>query len=159
MSGWRLSFAFPVLPNFRPLLGPLYALSAAMGAFRSRPLPKLVIVLLKFLNASLERLGRNAAVGEHCETECELFRTDARAEGDEVWIGFALDNGKLSERRWFSHRTGKWLFLAGESCRAIASLELLETLAAVVLFQVVNNSAARVRLAPTIAATRLPFQS
>ena len=28
----RLSFAFTVLPNFRPLLGPLYAWSAAMGS-------------------------------------------------------------------------------------------------------------------------------
>ena len=125
----RLSFAFNVLPNFRPLLGPLYARSAAMRAFHSRPLP----VLLSLLKASLERLGRNAAVGEHCETEQELFRTDARAEGDEVWIsGFALDTGALSERRWFaeriSHRTGKWLFLAGESYRATASLELLATL-------------------------------
>ena len=137
----RLSFAFTVLPNFRPLLGPLYAWSAAMGSYRSRPLPKLVILLLNFLRASLEKLGRSAAVGEHCETEIELFRTDARAEGDEVWIGgFALDNGRLSECRWFaeriSHRTGKWLFLAGESYRAISSLELLATLAAVVLFDV-----------------------
>ena len=69
-----------------------------MGAFHSRPLPKLVIVRLSFLKALLERLGRNAAVGEQCQLERELFRTDARAEGDEVWIGgLALDNGKLSE--------------------------------------------------------------
>ncbi|CAE7227317.1 unnamed protein product [Symbiodinium natans] len=137
----RLSFAFTVLPNFRPLLGPLYAWSAAMGSFHSLPLPKLVVVLLNFLKASLERLGRNAAVADHCDAERELFRTDARAEGDEVWIGgFALDNGTLSECRWFaeriSHNTGKWLFLAGESYRAIASLELLATLTAVVLFGV-----------------------
>ena len=59
----------------------------------------------------------------------------------------ALANKKM--RAWHLERLFKWLSLPRATPRPIYSL----------MFQVVNNSAARVRLAPTIAATRLPFQS
>ena len=135
----RLSFAFTALPNYRPLLGPLYAWVSAMGAFHTCRLSKLVVLLLNFLKHSLKEVGRRTSVGQFHEAETELFRTDARAEGDEIFIGgWALDSSDRTKCRWFSeridHRSGRWLYLAGESCRAIASLELLATLAGVVLF-------------------------
>ena len=136
----RLSFAFTALPNYRPLLGPLYAWVSAMDAFHTCRLPKLVVLLLNFLKQSLKEVGRRTAVGQFHEVETELFRTDARAEGDEIFIGgWALDSSDRSKCRWFSeridHRSGRWLYLAGESYRAIASLELLATLVGVVLFE------------------------
>ena len=74
----------------------------------------------------------------------ELYRTDARAEGNEIWIGgWALDSSDTKRCRWFSeklcHANAPWLFTAGEGYRQIASLELLATLAAVLVFGVPVN--------------------
>ena len=72
---------------------------------------------------------------------CEMSkcRTDARAEGNEVWIGgWAIDDPDPRNCRWFSehldHIAAPWLYVAGESYRQIASLELMATLTAVILF-------------------------
>ena len=69
----------------------------------------------------------------------ELFRTDARADNEEVWIGgWALDSSDLAQCRWFSEKLNRknawWAFLAGEPFGSIASLEMLATLAALVVF-------------------------
>ena len=70
----------------------------------------------------------------------ELFRTDARADNEEVWIGgWSLDSSDLGQCRWFSEKLKKrknawWAFLAGEPFRSIALLEMLATLAALVVF-------------------------
>ena len=70
----------------------------------------------------------------------EVFRTDARAEGEDIFIGgWAVADSEATEGcRWFSEKltrfNASWAFLAGEPFRAIASLELLATLAAVVCF-------------------------
>ncbi|CAE7822629.1 unnamed protein product [Symbiodinium necroappetens] len=90
------------------------------------------------------------SAGLPCMGERELFRTDARAEGNEVWIGgWALDHRDTTQCRWFSekltHKNAPWLFASGESYRQIASLELLATLAAVVLFGVPKGDVGRIR--------------
>ncbi|CAE7438573.1 unnamed protein product [Symbiodinium sp. CCMP2592] len=90
--------------------------------------------------ADLQVLGKSARWRRQ-NTEKELFRTDAKAEGNEVWIaGWALDSEDTKQCRWFSERldhiSAPWVFLAGEAYRQIASLELLATLAAVVSFGV-----------------------
>ena len=135
----RLAFACSALTNFKPFLGPLYAWTAAMDSYNKRRLPKLVILILRFLSNALEKGQRLQGVGVFHEHVREVFRTDARAEGAEVWIGgWALDSEDASQCRWFAeklnHHNAKWVFTAGESYRAIASLEMLATLVAVHLF-------------------------
>ena len=62
----------------------------------------------------------------------------------EIWIGgWALDSSDTKQCRWFSeklcHANAPWLFTGGEGYRQIASLELLATLAAVLVFVVPVN--------------------
>ena len=98
----------------------------------------------------MRQTGRLQPVGRESDTEVELFRTDARADGEEVWIGgWALDSGDRSKCRWFaerlSRRNASWAFTAGEAYRAIATLELLATLAGVVCFGVPSGKQLRAR--------------
>ena len=136
----RLSFACTALCNYRAFLGPLYAWVAAMANFNHRPLPKLAVLIMKFLAKAMKNLGRRQPIGHWQEHVQEVFRTDARAEGEEVWIGgWALDHTELRYCRWFAERldrkSASWVFASGESYRAIASLELLATFIGVVLFE------------------------
>ena len=65
----------------------------------------------------------------------EVFRLDAKAEGEEVAIGGWRCRGAASTREaaWFSvrlnRRNAPWSFARGETFRTIASLELLGILA------------------------------
>ena len=141
----RLSFALSALGHLRPFLGPIYAWVAVLDSCRRYQLPKAIILIMQFLAKALRGLGRLTPVGAPVACEKELFRTDARAEGDEVWIGgWALDHADTKKCRWFaerlSHINAPWLYTSGESYRQIASLELLATLAAVVVFDVPEAS-------------------
>jgi hypothetical protein len=68
----------------------------------------------------------------------ELFRADAKAEGDDVILGgWRCYDGEPAEAAWYSLRltrkNAKWAFAHGEPFRQIAALELLATLLSVVL--------------------------
>ena len=146
----RLAFAFTALPLLRPFLGPLYAWSAAVGPVEARTLPKSVRLIFAFIAKAMRQTGRLQPVGRESDTEVELFRTDARADGEEVWIGgWALDSADRSKCRWFAERLSRhnasWAFTAGEAYRAIATLELLATLAGVVCFGVPSGKQLRAR--------------
>ena len=146
----RLAFAFTALPQLRPFLGPLYAWSAAVGPAEARTLPKSIKLIFTFVAKAMRQTGRLQPVGMDSETEVEVFRTDARAEGEEVWIGgWALDSSDRSECRWFAERltrhNASWAFTAGETYRAIATLELLATLAGVICFGVPSGKQLRAR--------------
>lgn len=84
---------------------------------------------------------RTRPVGPLQEARRELFRADAKAEGEVICIGgWAVEDGPDTKScRWFSERLTRsnapWAFLAGESFRAIASLELFATLVSLVLFK------------------------
>ena len=138
----RLSFGLTALGHLRPFLGPVYAWTAAMTRkVITGNLPKAIILIFKFLAKALADGGRLASVPPAPGDQVELFRTDARAEGNEIWIGgWAMDSTETKRCRWFSekldHVSAPWLFTAGESYRQIASLELLASLAAVVVFGV-----------------------
>lgn len=104
-------------------------------------MPRAISLIFKFLAKALGGGGRLTSAGKAHAVEKELFRTDAKAEGNEVWIaGWALDSENTKQCRWFSERldhvTAPWVYMAGEAYRQIASLELLATLAAVTLFGV-----------------------
>jgi len=135
----RLSFGLTALGHLRPFLGPIYAWVAAMGSLGECKVPKALVLIFRFLAAALEGSGRLAKAGSKCGHVQELFRTDAKAEGNQIWLGgWALDHSDPKYCRWFSeqlnHNNAPWLFAAGECYRQIASLELLATLAAVVTF-------------------------
>ena len=141
----RLSFGLTALGHLRPFLGPVYAWTAAMtGKVIWGQLPKAIILIFRFLAKALAGSGRLVSVPPAPGERVELFRTDARAEGNEIWIGgWALDSSDTKQCRWFSeklcHANAPWLFTAGEGYRQIASLELLATLAAVLVFGVPVN--------------------
>ena len=102
-------------------------------------LPKAIILIFKLLAKALQGEGRLVSISRHVTTPKELFGTDARAEGEEIWIGgWALDDADTRRCRWFSerlsHSNAPWLYAAGEAYRKIAALELVATLAAVVVF-------------------------
>ena len=75
------------------------------------------------------------------------FRSDAKAEGETVVIGgwCCGDSRDRSKCRWFSlvltRVTAPWVFESGEPYRAIASLELLGTLASLIAFPELQGSA------------------
>lgn len=141
----RLSFGLTALGHLRPFLGPVYAWTAAMtGKVIWGQLPKAIILIFRFLARALAGSGRLVSVPPAPGERVELFRTDARAEGNEIWIGgWAMDSTETKQCRWFSeklcHTNAPWLFTAGEGYRQIASLELLATLAAVLVFGVPVN--------------------
>ena len=117
----------------RPFLGPLYAWCAAGPRFAKPKLPIMVVLILKYLAAELREVRAMA-----CERRAthlgEVFRMDAKAEGDNVVIGGwrSINGTKAADAAWFSvtltRSTAPWAFARGEPFRAIASLELLGTL-------------------------------
>ena len=137
----RLSFAFTLLPLFRPFLGPLYAWTCAVNHCHVLRLPKAVSVILAFLELLLAKGHRTTAVAREARPSVEFFRTDAKAEGNTMVIaGWACSDASDPRKcRWFSeeltHLEAPQFFMSGEPYRAIASLELLATLVAVLLFE------------------------
>ena len=89
----RLSFALTALGHLRPFLGPVYAWVASLDHRRAYKVPRAISLIFKFLAKALGGGGRLTSAGKAHAVEKELFRTDAKAEGNEVWIaGWALDS-------------------------------------------------------------------
>ena len=137
----RLSFAFAALEPLRPFLGPLYAWVGAVSDRCARlALPKAVRLVMKYVLKMLEGGHNLQSVGSKQRVYRELFRTDAKADGESVCVGgWAVADGTDTKAcRWFSEQLTRenapWAFIAGEPFRAIASLEMLATLAAMVVF-------------------------
>ena len=128
----RLSFALSALGHLRPFLGPIYAWVAVLDSCRRYQVPKAIILIMQYLARALKGLGRLKPVRTPVAGEKELFRTDAKAEGDEVWIGgWALDHADTKQCRWFAerlnHMNAPWPYTSGESYRQIAWLESART--------------------------------
>ena len=137
----RLSFAFAALEPLRPFLGPLYAWVGAVSDRCARlAFPKAVRLVMKYLLKMLEGGHNLQSVGSKQRVYRELFRTDAKADGESVCVGgwAVADGTDTMACRWFSEQLTRenapWAFIAGEPFRAIASLEMLATLAAMVVF-------------------------
>ena len=112
----RLSFGLTALGHYRPFLGPVYAWVAAMQNFSVCRLPKAIQLIFRFLAKVLDGDGRLLAVGSAKQQEVELFKTDAKADGNTVRIaGWACcDSADTWQCRWFSetldHTNAPWLF-------------------------------------------------
>ncbi|CAE8726071.1 unnamed protein product [Polarella glacialis] len=136
----RMGFAMRALETFRPFLGPLYAWSSAVPRHINLELPAMVRLILSYLKDRLKEGSRTAPAGSSQGATRELFRADAKAEGEEVCIGGweCQEAGEVSSARWFSETITRanapWVFEAGEPFRTIATLELLATLCCLVAF-------------------------
>ena len=146
----RLSFICSALAYDRPFLAPLYSLAAAVRAKTSRkvdtknlpPYVKFILLHLyeRFKARRVIRCTRGRPAPGH---ELERFRTDAKAEGEEVVVGgFETHTAEgipipPLEARWFmvklNRNNAPWAFARGEPFRAISSLEMMGSLLGIML--------------------------
>ena len=142
----RMLFTYGALPYDLPFLAPLYQLSAHHGRQGSVRIPLYVRMTLSWLHDRLvtRRVATCAPVKVNLGN---LFRVDAKAEGQEVVIGgwkprVMAESGKVCSRDsdWFAvtltQESAPWAFYKGEPYRAISALELMATAVALVVFGV-----------------------
>ena len=135
----RFGFVAGALPHVRPFLGPLYGWSAVLGAGTFAKWPDALQVLLEFVKVEVmkEPMRRPRRWSEQAP---ELFRVDAKAEGECIVIGGweTTNGGSTMSARWFSislnRKNAAWAYVKGQPFRSIASLELCAVLVAVMLF-------------------------
>jgi hypothetical protein len=137
----RLAFMMSAFGHLKPFLGPLYSWVTAVDHCNTLQVPAAVIMILGFLKATMVPEIARTKVRLSPEVEEEhAFRSDAKAEGETVVIGgwCCSDSPDRAKCRWFSVKLDRnntpWVFESGEPYRAIASLELLGTLASIVAF-------------------------
>ena len=129
----RLQFITGPVEFLRPFLGPLYSWCAAGPRYAQPKLPTMVVLIMHYPAAELKTSHMMACEGRAHQLG-EVFRMDAKAEGDTVVIGGwrTVGDMKAAEAPWFSvqltRSTAPWAFARGEPFRTIASLELLGTL-------------------------------
>jgi hypothetical protein len=134
----RLVFVAGPIEHIRPMLGPLFAWSST-GPRRMRPrLPPMLLILMGFLASQLES-SHMTGCREDAKDKGELFRLDAKAEGQEVAIGgwLCAEGCSTKDAPWFAvkltRQNAAWAFARGEPFRTIASLELLGALVGVMV--------------------------
>ena len=114
----------------RPFLGPLYRWVSAGPRYAKPFLPVMLRLLMGFIAEEVGR-SRMSRCADRAHDMGEVFRLDAKAEGEEVAIGGWRSEGGRSTReaKWFAvklnRRNAPWAFARGETFRVIASLELL----------------------------------
>ena len=129
----RLQFIAGPLEHVRPFLGPLYAWACAGRKWARPRMPVMVLLILKFIGDELRRC-RMSECPRRTKDLGEVFRLDAKAEGEEVAIGGwrCLGASRTEDADWFAvrlnRRNAPWAFSRGEAFRTIASLELLGAL-------------------------------
>ena len=124
--------------NVRPFLGPVYAWVAQLPQGLVATLPLSICLLLEFIKKEVERAPMTAPKPLMSHVK-DVFRIDAKAEGDKICVGgWESFSGDTQRARWFSVRLDKksapWAYVKGEPFRAIAALELVATLVAVCVF-------------------------
>ena len=134
----QLQFLAGPLEHIRPFLGPLYAWSCAGPRVAKPKLPSMLVLIPRFVSAELRR-GRMAEWCSNSKSPGEVFRLDARAEGENVATGgWRCHEGRPTrEAKWFAvalnRRNAPWAFARGEAFLTIASLELLGALVSVMV--------------------------
>ena len=126
----RLQFIAGPVEHLRPFLGALYAWCCA-GPRHARPsLPDMILLILRFLAVEISRRRTPPCRARSLELG-EIFRIDAKAEGEELAIGGwkTCGDGCTSKAQWFAvnvnRRNAPWAFARGDAFRTIASLEFL----------------------------------
>ena len=136
----RVAHAAEVLVYLKPFLGPLYAWQANLPPVSMVHLPLMVVMVLSWLREKFAQKLRTP-FGLPVTFKGELYRADAKAQGDLVVVGgweLAHSDSPLG-CRWFSIRLNKhdipWAYSRGDPFKAIAALELLGTLLCIMAFQ------------------------
>ena len=108
-------------------------------------------LIFSFLDKALTDGYRVCEVPRATATTTEYFRTDARAEGSEMWIGgwCTADGEHPKQCRWFAekldHTKAAVFYMAGQSYRSIGALEMLASLVALLLFRPDQDQKGKVR--------------
>jgi hypothetical protein len=129
----RLGFITGAVEFLRPFLGPLYAWASAGPRFARPVIPTMLLLIMSYLSKEILET-RSMPCEARAKQLGEVFRMDAKAEGDTVVIGGWRSQGgtKTKDAPWFSvaltRATAPWAFARGEPFRTIASLELLGSL-------------------------------
>ena len=135
----RLVFVAGALHHIRPFLGPLFAWASVLKGGAFAKMPDAVHLLLRYIRGQILEESMTM-VKRVCMEPLELFRIDAKAEGEKVVIGGweSLGGNSTEGSRWFSmtldRRSAAWAYTKGEPFRSIAALELVAVLVAVKLF-------------------------
>ena len=139
----RLNFAASALYFYKPWLGPLYSWSSTMmrtGKAKAT-LPWGLRFIIKFLALQFEKGEQVMVTPEIPQDQGDAFRTDAKAEDGRATIGGweCLGSADPSTARWFFLEVERtdfpWAFhKENNPQRTIATLELLGTLLAVMVF-------------------------
>jgi hypothetical protein len=100
----RLGFGSTVWENTRPLLGPIYAWVTALPKGALLQIPAVIQLILGFWLQVYSDGPIRVSCGTWQEPQEELFRADAKAEGDDVAIGGWLCAGGLApaDAPWFA---------------------------------------------------------
>ena len=142
----RLGFVCGAIIYDKPFLGPLYTWVEACSGGTFREVPVFLKFVLAWLQRKLvERKEILCSKGQPRVTRVvELFRSDAKAEGDTVRLGgwqVSGQDGKPiapAQARWYQltldRATAPWAYRRGEPFRTIASLELFCTLISAMIF-------------------------
>ena len=99
----RLGFIMGAVESLRPFLGPLYAWASAGPRYARPVIPPMLMLIMKYLARELRECHMMP-----CERKAlqlgEVFRMDAKAEGEKVVIGGWLSQGgrKTRDAPWFS---------------------------------------------------------
>ena len=135
----RLSFVAGALRHVRPFLAPLFAWSATLAGGTFAKFPDAVIILLEYVSEEVARKPTRPLEPLR-SSPLDIFRVDAKAAGEEIVIGGCetWEQRPQAQSRWFSfhlnRKNAPWAYLRGDPFRAIASLELIGVLAAVMVF-------------------------
>ena len=137
----RVGFAAEVLRHLKPFMAPLYAWMSAGSIGAVLPLPRAIILLMKWIAKQV--VLSPCVTLRRCPVHMgEWFRADAKAEGSLVVVGgwdVRTSGGDPSKAAWFSvvltPETAPWAFCKGLPYRTIAALELFATLLCVVAFE------------------------
>ena len=135
----RLSFVAGALRHVRPFLAPLFAWSATLAGGTFAKFPDAVIILLEYVSEEVARKPTRPLEPLR-SSPLDIFRVDAKAAGEEIVIGGweTWEQRPQAQARWFSfhlnRKNAPWAYLRGDPFRAIASLELIGVLAAVMVF-------------------------
>ena len=136
----RFCFVARALDHIKPFLSPVFSWSAVLHPSAFHLLPEAIAVLLLWIRSKVAQMSvRRCRPLRH--DSGEIFRVDAKAEGDCVVIGGWESYGGCppSEARWFSvvltKASAPWAFAKGEPFRTIAALELLGALFAFMVFK------------------------
>ena len=137
----RLAFMMSAFEHLKPFLGPIYSWVSAVDHCTALQVPAGIVVILEFLKRTMVPGVARTIIHQRAEEESDhWFRSDAKAQGEEIVIGgwCCGDSKDRSKCRWFSLRldrhTAPWAYQAGEPFRTIAALELLGTLASLKAF-------------------------